>query len=163
MQMAAPQPLALLEPEPEPESVGDAPSSAAPVASLPGQLAPLEPPGATAARHRSAKHAAAFGRGLAQLAAEDPATQRRAAEWLRDCANESRETQQALRDSAALTLVAARLREIAPEMPAEERKGRVRWRLAEARARIQKRQRRQALVSAHVHLPSHLDLHGEPR
>ena len=143
----ADQRLALLgslrEPEPEPEQRRHA---LAPV-QLPGQLAPIIEPPASSRHHRSAAHARAFDRGLAQLV--DRGTGRRAAEWLRDCANESRETQQALRESTALAVVAQQLREIAPEMPAEENKGRVRWRLGEARARIQQRERRQMMV--HVH------------
>eukprot|EP01043_Picozoa_sp_COSAG02_P064443 COSAG02_NODE_9425_length_2220_cov_2.296558_3_plen_196_part_01 len=98
------------------------------------------------AGHASAAHQLAFEKGLAQLQEDALGLRRRAAEWLRGHACESREGRQALRGSAALAIVAQQLVELAPEMPAEERRARVRWRVGEARARIQQRERLQMKV-----------------
>ena len=120
--------LAQTAPEPEPEP------------QLPGQLslslvAPVPTP-----------QQRALERGLCQLGAAELDLRRRAAAWLLSTANESAQNQQALRRSTALVDVSAELVALAPKLPLEERRARVRWRVGEARARIQHRERAEMRV-----------------
>ena len=118
----------LPQPEPEPEP------------HLPGQLSlSLAAPAPTPQQR-------ALERGLCQLGAAELDIRRRAATWLLSTANESAQNQQALRRSTALVNVSSELVALAPTLPLEERRARVRWRVGEARARIQHRERAEMRV-----------------